>query len=75
MSNIKNKMVEDITLDQRIKNKILNLVDISSGGEQGLNILINLSKDTIKNSIYIYEKDILAEFYKNFHCCPIKNFI
>lgn len=65
MSNIKNKMIEDITLDQRIKNKILNLVDISSGGEQGLNILINLSKDTIKNSIYIYEKDILAEFYKN----------
>jgi len=24
-----------------------------------------MSKDTIKNSIYIYEKEILSEFYKN----------
>lgn len=72
MSNIKNKLIEDITLEQKIKNKIIKVLDISSGGKQGLQILINQSIEVIKNSMYMYEKQILSEFYNNINL-DVKN--
>lgn len=49
-------------LDPRLKKIILNIVDISYGGEQGLNQAIEISKDILKDVKLISEKKIVSEF-------------
>jgi len=72
IANIKNKLFEDIKLDQRIKIKINKILDIGSGQEQGLQILISQSQDLIKNNIYLYEKSILSKLYNDINT-DVKN--
>jgi peptide chain release factor subunit 1 len=62
-ANLKTKIVKDDTFDKRLKSIILSIVDINYGGESGLNQAISLSKDVLKNTKFIKEKDILSNYF------------
>ncbi|MGV9199470.1 MAG: peptide chain release factor aRF-1 [Promethearchaeia archaeon] len=60
----KEKFVRDETLDYRLKDKILDVVDIGYGGAEGIRALLEKVKDKIENVKYIQEKKLMQEFMK-----------
>ncbi|KRX05899.1 Peptide Chain Release Factor eRF1/aRF1, N-terminal [Pseudocohnilembus persalinus] len=51
-------------LDPRLGTKIVGLVDVSYGGENGLNQAIELSQDTLADVKFVQEKNLLSKFYE-----------
>lgn len=49
---------------QRLQAKVLKLVDISYGGENGFNQAIELSAEVLSNVKFIQEKKLIGEW-----CC------
>ncbi|MFX1258656.1 MAG: peptide chain release factor aRF-1 [Promethearchaeota archaeon] len=60
----KEKFVNDESLDYRLREKILDTVDIGYGGVEGIRALIEKVKDKIENVKYIREKLIMQRFMK-----------
>jgi len=60
----KEKFVRDETLDYRLSEKILDVVDLGYGGAEGIRALLEKVKDSIKDVKYIREKKIMQEFLK-----------
>ncbi|MHA2392974.1 MAG: peptide chain release factor aRF-1 [Promethearchaeota archaeon] len=60
----KEKFVKDDSLDYRLREKILDVVDIGYGGTEGIRALIEKVKDQIENVKYIHEKEIMQHFMK-----------
>jgi peptide chain release factor subunit 1 len=58
----KEKFVNDESLDYRLREKILDVVDIGYGGIEGIRALIEKIKDKIENVRYIREKKIMQSF-------------
>ena len=58
----KEKYVNDESLDYRLRDKILDVVDIGYGGSEGIRALIEKIKDKIANVKYIKEKEIMQLF-------------
>lgn len=58
------KFVDDESLDYRLRDKILDVVDIGYGGSEGIRVLIEKIKDKIKNVKYIREKQVMQHFMK-----------
>lgn len=52
-------------LDPQLKSKIINIVDVSYGNENGFNQAIELSQDLLKNVKLLYEKKILVDFFSH----------
>jgi peptide chain release factor subunit 1 len=50
--------------DQRLQPKVLNIVDISYGGENGFNQAIELSAETLLNVRFIKEKKVVGKFFE-----------
>ena len=50
--------------DQRLQPKVINIVDISYGGENGFNQAIELSSETLLNVRFIREKKIVGKFFE-----------
>lgn len=50
-------------MKQRLAAKILKLVDVSYGGENGFNQAIELAADTLSNVKFIQEKKLIGEHY------------
>jgi peptide chain release factor subunit 1 len=61
----KEKFVKDESLDYRLREKILDVVDIGYGGVEGIRALIEKVKDQMENVKYIHEKEIMQRFMKN----------
>ncbi|MFX1326331.1 MAG: peptide chain release factor aRF-1 [Promethearchaeota archaeon] len=60
----KEKFVKDESLDYRLRDKIIDVVDIGYGGVEGIRALIEKVKDQIENVKYIREKEIMQRFMK-----------
>ncbi|MFX1409670.1 MAG: peptide chain release factor aRF-1 [Promethearchaeota archaeon] len=60
----KEKFVNDESLDYRLREKIMDVVDLGYGGAEGIRALIDKIKDKIENVKYIREKQIMQQFLK-----------
>ncbi|MHA1272282.1 MAG: peptide chain release factor aRF-1 [Promethearchaeota archaeon] len=60
----KEKFVSDESLDYRLRDKILDVVDLGYSGREGIRELLNKVKDKIANIKYIREKTIMQKFLK-----------
>ncbi len=60
----KEKFVSDESLDYRLRDKILDVVDLGYGGTEGIRALIEKVKDKIEDVKYIREKQIMQSFMK-----------
>jgi len=58
----KEKYVNDESLDYRLRDKILDVVDLGYGGREGIRALIEKIKDKIANVKYIKEKEVMQLF-------------
>ena len=60
----KEKFVNDESLDYRLRDKILDIVDLGYGGTEGIRALIEKIKDKIDDVKYIREKQVMQRFMK-----------
>ena len=60
----KDKFVSDESLDYRLRDKILDVVDLGYGGTEGIRALIEKVKDKIEDVKYIQEKQVMQRFMK-----------
>lgn len=60
----KEKFANDESLDYRLQEKILDVVDLGYGGTEGIRALIEKVKDKIEDVKYIREKQIMQRFMK-----------
>jgi peptide chain release factor subunit 1 len=60
----KEKFVKDETLDYRLQEKILDVVDLGYGGAEGIRALVDRVKDRIEDIKYVQEKRIMQKFMK-----------
>jgi peptide chain release factor subunit 1 len=51
--------------DQRLKPKVLKIVDVSYGGENGFNQAVELAQECLSNVKFVQEKKILSGFYEH----------
>lgn len=63
-ASFKTKLVQSDMFDQRLKPKVMKVVDVSYGGENGFNQAIEMCQDLFKSVKYVEEKRILAKFFK-----------
>lgn len=63
-AELKSELTSAELLDQRLQSKIIKLVDIAYGGENGFHQAIELSADAIGNIRFIHEKDLIARYFK-----------
>jgi len=60
----KERFVNDESLDYRLREKILDVVDLGYGGTEGIRALIEKIKDKMEDVKYIREKQIMQHFMK-----------
>jgi len=60
----KEKFTSDESLDYRLKEKILDVVDIGYGGAEGIRALLDKVKDNIKDVKYVKERQLMESFMK-----------
>ena len=60
----KEKFVKDDSLDYRLRDKIIDVVDIGYGGSEGIRALIEKVKEQMENIKYIREKEVMQRFMK-----------
>jgi peptide chain release factor subunit 1 len=60
----KEKFVRDAELDYRLKEKVLDVVDLGYSGAEGIRALIGRIKDQIEDVKYVKEQKMMQEFLK-----------
>jgi len=63
-AGFKNELCETDMLDKRLLPIIISVVDVSYGGENGLNEAITLSGDTLTNVKFVAEKKLVSKFFE-----------
>jgi len=64
LADFKNELATTDLLDQRLQAKILKIVDVSYGGENGFNQAIELSAEVLQNVKFIQEKKLISKFFE-----------
>lgn len=64
MADFKNELSTSELLDPRLASKILKVVDVSYGGENGLNQAIELSAEVLQNVKFIQEKKLISKYFE-----------
>ena len=62
-ADFKKQLFNGQFFDQRLKSKVIKLIDVSYGQEEGFNQAIELSKDAIKNVKLIQQQELLKKFF------------
>lgn len=62
-ANFKSDLEKGELLDERIQKGVISIVDVSYGGENGLNEAIWLSSGILTNVKFMHEKKLLSDFY------------
>jgi peptide chain release factor subunit 1 len=62
-ADFKTVLSQSDMFDQRLQAKILTIVDISYGGEQGFNEAIQLAGDTLSNVKFVQEKKLIQKYF------------
>lgn len=60
---------------QRLQAKIIKLVDVSYGGENGFNQAIELAAESLQNVKFIQEKKLIGNFYCSSACLQLLLFV
>jgi peptide chain release factor subunit 1 len=63
-ADFKNDLYGSDLFDQRLKPKVLKIVDVSYGGENGFNQAVELSQECLQNVKFVQEKKILSKFFE-----------
>ncbi|KAI1303218.1 Eukaryotic peptide chain release factor subunit 1 [Halotydeus destructor] len=62
-ADFKTELSQSDIFDQRLQVKILKLVDVSYGGENGFNQAIELSAEVLSNVKFIQEKKLIGRYF------------
>lgn len=62
-ADFKNELSKSDLFDPRLQAKVLKIVDISYGGENGFNQAIELSAETLANVKFVQEKKLLNQYF------------
>ncbi|KAH8739115.1 Erf1 eukaryotic translation termination factor 1 [Cryptosporidium ryanae] len=62
-ADFKNELAQSDIFDQRLASKILKIVDVSYGGDNGFNQAIELSADALQNVKFVQEKKLISKFF------------
>ncbi|CAK9186454.1 unnamed protein product [Ilex paraguariensis] len=63
-ADFKTELSQSDMFDLRLRAKILNVVDVSYGGENGFNQAIELSSEILSNVKFIQEKRLIGKFFE-----------
>jgi len=63
LADFKNELATTDLLDQRLAPKIIKVVDVSYGGENGFNQAIELSAEVLSNVKFIQEKKLISRYF------------
>ncbi|CDI82110.1 eukaryotic peptide chain release factor subunit, putative [Eimeria acervulina] len=63
-ADFKNDLALSDMFDQRLQAKILKIVDVSYGGDNGFNQAIELASETLQNVKFIQEKRLIGRFFE-----------
>jgi peptide chain release factor subunit 1 len=64
LADFKNELATSDLLDQRLQVKIIKVVDVSYGGENGFNQAIELSAEVLHNVKFIQEKKLISKYFE-----------
>ena len=62
-ADFKTELGQSDMFDQRLQAKILKVVDVSYGGENGFNQAIELASDCLQNVKFIQEKKLISKYF------------
>ncbi|KAH3679615.1 hypothetical protein WICMUC_000847 [Wickerhamomyces mucosus] len=62
-ADFKNELSKSDMFDNRLQDKVVKIVDISYGGENGFNQAIELSAEALANVKFIQEKKLITSFF------------
>jgi len=65
LADFKNELATSELFDPRLAVKVLKIVDVSYGGENGLNQAIELSAEVLQNVKFIQEKKLISKFFED----------
>lgn len=63
-ADFKTELSQSDMFDQRLQAKVLNVVDVSYGGENGFNQAIELSAEVLSNVKFIQEKRLIGKYFE-----------
>lgn len=63
-ADFKTDLAKSDMFDNRLQDKIVKIVDVSYGGENGFNQAIELSAETLANVKFVQEKKLLDTYYE-----------
>jgi peptide chain release factor subunit 1 len=63
-ADFKTELYQSDLFDQRLKPKVLKIVDVSYGGENGFNQAIEMSQECLSNVKFVQEKKVLSKFFE-----------
>jgi len=63
-ADFKTDMMNSDMFDQRLKPKVLKIVDVSYGGENGFNQAVELSQECLANVKFVQEKKVMSQFFE-----------
>jgi len=63
LADFKTELAQSDMLDQRLTTKIIKIVDVSYGGDNGFNQAIELSAEVLQNVKFIQEKKLISKFF------------
>jgi len=64
LADFKNELAASDMFDQRLQVKIIKIVDVSYGGENGFNQAIELSAEVLQNVKFIQEKKLISKYFE-----------
>lgn len=63
-ADFKNDLNQSDLFDQRLQAKVIKIVDVSYGGENGFNQAIELASETLGNVKFIQEKKLIGKYFE-----------
>lgn len=63
-ADFKHELNTSQMFDPRLQTKVIKMVDVSYGGENGLNQAIELSQESLQNVKFVQEKQLISKFFQ-----------
>lgn len=63
-ADFKHELNTSNMFDPRLNSKVIKMVDVSYGGENGLNQAIELSQESLQNVKFVQEKQLISKFFQ-----------
>ena len=63
-ADFKTELSQSDMFDNRLQSKIIKVVDVSYGGENGFNQAIELAAETLGNVKFIQEKKLIGKYFE-----------